>query len=152
MKNIFDKLSQFSGGAIGAMTAESYFRGLKKDMRDDPNLRDLIETHKQNTETIRELMDDKIENSVMEGAVSQVAESSRRSMEDIQSNLDKARKLSEQVASDKLNSEDKANITQDLSNLHEGIKTKLTTLNTEISSIIDNLKSSKGNGSNSFID
>jgi len=99
------------------LSVESYLRGLKKGLKDDPNLRDLIETHKQNTETIRELMDDQIENSVMQGAVGQAAESSRRSMEDIQSNLDKARKLSEQAVSENVTSEDKANITQDLSKM-----------------------------------
>lgn len=151
-KTFFDKLSHFSTGAIAAMTAESYLRGLKKDLKDDPNFRDLIETHKQNTEIIRELMDEKIENSVMQGAVGQAAESSRRSIDDIQSKLETARTLSEQVASDNVSSEDKANITQNLSNLHEGIKSKMTTLNNEITSIIDNLKSSKGSGSNSLTD
>nr|AWA82151.1 hypothetical protein [Cantharellus cibarius] len=151
-KTFIDKLSQFSGGALTALSVESYLRGLKKDLKDEPNLRDLIETHKQITETIRELMDDKIENSVMQGAVTQAAESSRKSMEDIQSNLDKARKLSEQVVSDNVSSEDKANITQDLSNVHEVLKSKMQTLNTEISSMIDNLKSSKGSGSSSFTD
>jgi hypothetical protein len=113
-KTFIDKFSHFSTGAIAAMTAESYLRGLTTYLKDEPNFRDLIESPKQNSATIRELMDDKIENSVMQGAVTQAAESSRRSMEDIQSNLDKARKLSEQVVSDNVSSEDKANITQDL--------------------------------------
>jgi hypothetical protein len=150
-KVLWQKISFFTTGVLGAMSTEAYIRGLKKDLIDDKRLTDLIDTHKQNTDTIRELMNSKIENSVIQGSASQAAESSRRSMDGVQGDLEKARELSEQLGVGSLSTEDKANVTQELSNIHNTLNLKMNTLNKDLNLIIESLKGSNGSGSSTSL-
>jgi hypothetical protein len=122
----------------------------QKGIIDDPKLKDLTETNMHLTEVIKELVDDQIENNVMQGEIGHAAESTRRSLEEIESKINIAKgalKGGDQGYNNNLSTEEKANVGPE--SFYDSIQAKFSNLNQEVTRIIDSLTESKGGNSGS---
>ena len=100
----------FCGAVMTGISLESYIRGLRKDLIVDPAVKNLSDSYEQLTNTTKELADKNIVNEVTKGKIETYGEVGRRSMDKVQSTVDKIHNLNEQLQNKNVSVADKTNI------------------------------------------
>jgi len=148
-REIIKKFGSYGTVVLGAMTFESYIRGLRKDLIVDPKIQNLADSYEQLTATTKELADKDITNEVTKSRIESYGEVGRRSIDKVKNSAEKIQNLNEQLKESTV--ADKTNIQNQLLSANDELKNGLNEVNNTIKSIIE-LAKGDNSSSNSFID
>lgn len=137
------KIGAYGGTFTAGLTLESYFRGLRKDLRQDPTIADLMERNSRKDNYIKELLDDKIDNLVDKTKMEGHAEQAKSSMEFFKRKVEVDQKVSEGLKDNSLSEENKAVLQNEMDINTADIKTELKKMDDTLDSIIQILNQSK---------
>jgi predicted phage tail protein len=139
LREFFKKIGFVSSGAATAMSVDSYFRGLRKDLAKDSVVEDLLERTQRHAATIDELRETNTVNQVNQAKVETHVEHVRNSMERIQKTVENSKTLNEKLQ-DSTSEASKSTLQNELNSNNLEATNEISKVNDTLSTIIDVIK------------
>jgi len=149
IKEIIKNIGKFGSGLASGMTIHSWVKDIKNENALNSTVKDLVERDKFKEEMVRDLLEEKITNTVTQAKIKDVAESSRKSLERAMNSDKEISELTNKLSDGNLSATDKANLESQISTVKQTLNSSLqesSKIYEKIQKLLDNNKPSGSSG------